>query len=110
MFIASEPAEDSDKAYAAIHSPLANLGRYFSFCSGVPYHTRGKVPIVTWALNVTEKLPEVMRFCETRLEVILSISRPPYCSGTSIPSSPKAPRSRISLRLTSQFLDRKSVV
>ena len=36
ILAASEPALGSVRAKAAVHSPLAIRGRYFSFCSGVP--------------------------------------------------------------------------
>ena len=42
---ASDPDCGSVRAYAPISSPLASLGRYFAFCSGVPNYTIGKVPI-----------------------------------------------------------------
>ncbi len=36
ILAASDPAFGSVRAKAAVHSPLAIRGRYFSFCSGVP--------------------------------------------------------------------------
>ena len=76
QFSASEPDEDSDSAYAAIHSPVASFGRYFRFCSSVPYHTMGSVPIPTWALKATEKLASWLTDSATTAEVTLSSSRP----------------------------------
>ena len=35
-FMASLAELDSESEYELIHSPLANFGRYFCFCSAVP--------------------------------------------------------------------------
>ena len=37
----------------------------------------GSVPMPTWALKATEKLPQIAIFSATRADVTLSISRPP---------------------------------
>src|SRR3982751_4338109 len=60
MFIASEPEEDSDSAYAPTHSPVASFGRYFDFCASVPYQAIGSVPMPACALTATEKLPSLL--------------------------------------------------
>src|ERR1035438_5919019 len=48
--MASLAEEDSERAYAPIHSPVPSLGRYLRFCSSVPYQTMGRVPMPTCAL------------------------------------------------------------
>ena len=77
MFMASEPELASDSAYAATHSPLASLGRYFRFCSSVPYQTSGSVPIPVCAPKAVEKLASTAMWSVTSEEVILSMPMPP---------------------------------
>ena len=101
-FIASEPEVDSDSAYAPTNSPVASFGRYFCFCSGVPYQTSGSVPIPTCAENTTQKLPCFAMFSATMADVTLSISRPPYSSGISTEQSPSSLASRIKRRVTTK--------
>src|SRR5579883_92736 len=104
QFIASEADDDSESAYAPIHSPVASLGRYFCFCAGVPYQTIGSVPIPAWALNATEKLASWLIDSAISADVTLSISMPPYCSGTSTLNSPSSPALRSNDRVTAKFL------
>src|SRR6202041_714697 len=80
-FTASEPLVDSDNAYADTISPDTIFGRYFFFCSGVPYQTSGSVPIPVCAENATEKLACFEIFSATIAAEALSTSSPPYSSG-----------------------------
>src|SRR5664279_1201947 len=102
--MASEPDDDSDNAYAAIHSPLASLGRYFCFCASVPYQTNGSVPMPTCALKATEKLANWLIDSETIADVTLSSSSPPYASGTSTAINPSSPALRSRPLVTVKFL------
>ena len=49
-------------------SPDAIFGRYFFFCSGVPYQTSGNVPMPVCAENATEKLACLEMFSATMAE------------------------------------------
>ena len=75
--MASLAEDDSESAYAPIHSPVASFGRYFSFCAGVPYQTMGSVPMPVWALKATEKLASRLMDSAITAEVTLSMPRPP---------------------------------
>ena len=52
-----------------MHSPAASRGKYFFFCSAVPYQTRGSVPIPACALKETEKLPQIAIFSAINADV-----------------------------------------
>ena len=52
MELASEPLAGSVRQKAAIFSPDARSGRYFSFCSGEPYSRMPLNPMDWWAPSV----------------------------------------------------------
>ncbi len=87
-----------------MQSPVASLGRNFCFCASVPYQTMGKVPMPTWALKATEKLPSCERWSATMAEVTLSMARPPYASGMSTAIRPRSPAFLRRARVTSKCL------
>src|SRR5207248_1721509 len=103
-FSASDPEVLSERAYAPIHSPLVNLGRYFFFCCSLPKYTMGSVPMPACPPKLVLKLPHTaMRSAMMALE-ILSISAPPYSSGTSTVAMPISLALRSSSRTTAQSL------
>src|SRR5712692_2191625 len=87
-----------------MNSPLASLGRYFFFCSTVPYQTIGKVPMPTCAVKATEKLPCLAMLSAMMADVTLSISRPPYSSGISTEVRPRSLASLMRRRVTEKSL------
>ena len=69
----------------------------------MPYQTIGSVPIPTCALNATEKLASWLIDSAITADVTLSISSPPYASGTSTAINPRSPALRSRLRIRSKF-------
>ncbi len=90
--LASDPAPGSVKQYAPIHSPVANLGTYFCFCSSVPYKVIGIVPIPVCAPKAVLKEPFPLEMYSQVIIVETNpIPIPPYSSGTATPKKPSSP-------------------
>ena len=86
---ASDPAPGSVSANEAINSPVANLGRYLAFCSGVPSNKMPCEPIPTVVPNRERKHGEVWPMASmTMTSSSIVRARPPNSSGTVRPNKP----------------------
>ena len=86
---ASVPAFGSVNPNAPSHSPLANFGTYFCFCSSVPNFKIGQVPSEVCADTITPVVAQTLESSSTAIAYItLSPPAPPYSFGIGIPINP----------------------
>ncbi len=64
---ASVPAPGSVRPKAPIHSPEHSLGRYFCFCSSVPYSKIGLQHRLVWADSTTLVVPHTLAISSTAI-------------------------------------------
>ena len=89
---ASVPALGSVKPKAPIHSPEASLGRYFIFCSSVPFSRMGAMHKEVWAERTTPVVAHTLDSSSTAMIYIWTVPpAPPYCFGIGMPISPSLP-------------------
>ncbi len=81
----SEPEPDSVSAYAGNHSPLANFGRYFAFCSSVPASLSPSEPSSCTA-RMSADVPQTFPTSSIAMsERSAPVPSPPYCSSKKRP-------------------------
>ena len=86
---ASVPAPGSVKPKAPNHSPEANFGTYFCFCSSVPYVMIGSMHKDVCADTITAVVPQTFANSSTHITYANgSQPCPPYSFGTGIPRKP----------------------
>ena len=64
---ASVPAPGSVSPKAPIHSPEHSLGRYFFFCSSVPFSKMGAAHREVWAEMITPVVPQTSLISSTAM-------------------------------------------
>jgi len=77
-------------------SPVASLGRYFCFCSGVPKRMMPFKPIDWWAPSMTPSeasMPPIS--CMVRAKQVVDRPTLPYSAGMFRPKSPRSFRPRM---------------
>src|ERR1035437_6060346 len=88
----SEPVPVSVKPHAPIHSAVANLGRYFFFCSSLP---NAKIcPVHKELCAAIESPIEPHILLSSTIAVTYSVyekPEPPYSVGTTTPIKPSFP-------------------
>ena len=86
---ASVPALGSVRPKAPIHSPEASFGKYFIFCSSVPFSRIGAMHNDVWAERITPVVAHTLESSSTAMMYICTDPpAPPYCLGTGMPIKP----------------------
>ncbi len=86
---ASVPAPGSVRPKAPIFLPLARSGRYFCFCSSVPYVRIGSQQRDVCADTITAVVPQTFANSSTHIAYVrTSQPCPPYSFGIGIPMKP----------------------
>ncbi len=89
---ASVPAPGSVSPNAPIFLPLARSGRYFFFCSSVPYVRIGSAQSDVCADTTTPVVAQTFESSSTHITYVkISQPCPPYSLGTGIPIKPYFP-------------------
>ena len=88
-FEASDPALGSVRQNAPILCPFVSIGRYFCFCSSLPYSMIGPQHNPLWVATMSPVEAHCLLSSSTAMaQEISSAPAPPYSLGTPIPMTP----------------------